>query len=143
MLLLSIEIITSTLKNKCEGLKRAVEGEPVYIIYKGRIQQSELSKNRISVNELLSALRSQGAVDPSEVEYALVEQNGTLSVAKAGETPMAHAVIIDGVRQADVIERIGLCEEDITRALSGKDERGVLLMTATDGKQINVVMKEI
>lgn len=143
LVIISIEIILSTLKNKSERLKRAVEGEPVYIIYKGRLLQEALRRNRISVNEVLSGIRSQGAADISEVEYALVEQNGTLSIAKAGETPMAHAIIIDGARQNEVIRWLGVTDKDILHALSGRDEHEVFLMTATDTKKINVIMREI
>ena len=143
LVIISIEIILSTLKNKSERLKRAVEGAPVYIIYKGRLLQEALRKNRLSVNEVLSALRSQGAADISEVEYALVEQNGTLSIAKTGETPMAHAIIVDGARQNEVIRWLGVTDKEIRRALSGRDEGDVFLMTATDEKKINVIMREI
>ena len=82
VLILSLEIILSTLKNKSEKLKRRIEGEPSYIIYKGKLMQKNLADNRISINELLSELRVQGAADISDVYYAVLEQNGTMSVIK-------------------------------------------------------------
>ena len=72
LLIASIEIIISAIKNRSERLKAIVEGTPDYIIYKGRILQQRLYDNRISINELLSELRTQGIGNFSEVEYAIL-----------------------------------------------------------------------
>ena len=82
LLIASIEILISAIKNRSERLKAIVEGTPDYIIYKGRILQQRLYDNRISINELLSELRTQGIGNISEVEYAILEQGGSLSVMK-------------------------------------------------------------
>ena len=42
LFILSAEILLSTVKNKSEKLKRIIDGEPTYIIYKGRLLQSAL-----------------------------------------------------------------------------------------------------
>ena len=65
LLLISLEIIISTIKNRSRLIKKAVEGRPVYIIYKGRILEDELIKNRISINELLGEMRGQNIFDIS------------------------------------------------------------------------------
>ena len=106
-LILSVEIILSTLKNKSEKLKSSFEGKPTHIIYKGRLLQKELSNNRISINELLSELRCQGIGSLSEVEYAIVEQNGSLSVMKKSENTMSHPLVIDGtiIKEALAMEK--------------------------------------
>ena len=80
LFILSAEILLSSVKNRSEKLKRLIEGQPVYIIYKGKIRQKVLEDNRISVNELLSELRVLGIADISEVAYAILEQSGKLSV---------------------------------------------------------------
>ena len=55
----------------------------IYIIYKGRLLQNALTDNRISINELIGAMREQGIFDISEVGYGILEQNGTFSFYKA------------------------------------------------------------
>ena len=47
LLILSLEIIISTVKNKSETLKTTIEGVPCYIIYKGKLLQNVLKENRI------------------------------------------------------------------------------------------------
>ena len=65
LIIVSLEIIISTIKNKWRPLKKAIEGRPVYIIYKGRILMEELVDNRISISELLAEMRGQGIFDIS------------------------------------------------------------------------------
>lgn len=144
LLILAIEIILSTIKNKSEKLKLTFEGKPTYIIYKGRLLQAELKENRISINELLSELRSQGVGDISEVYYAAVEQNGSLSVLKKDQPDMAHAMIIDGTLMEAAIKAQGYDREWIKKRLRERKVRQeeVFLMTVTDSGEINLIKKE-
>ena len=144
LFILSFEVILSTVKNKSERLKEAVEGKPVYIIYKGRLLQSALCENRISVNELLSELRSQGVGDISEVRYAILEQSGSLSVLKESQSGLAHTVIIDGNVISGDLERLGYNNEWISHRLSERrvSAGDVFLMTVTDAGEINIILKD-
>ena len=144
LLLFSLEIIISALKNKSDKMKRLIEGEPVYIIYKGKLLQSALEENRLSVNELLSELRIQGIGDISTVRYAILEQSGKLSVIKDTDDPYTHTIIIDSAVQRENLKKLGYEETWLKRQL---EERGlcteeVFLMTVSDGGKIHVVRKE-
>ncbi len=144
LFILAIEIILSTLKNRSEKLKAVVEGKPEYIIYKGRLLQNVLNDNRISVNELLSELRSQGVGSMEEVYYAAVEQNGDLSVIKKGESELAHVVIIDGqVIQAN-LKGLGFGEEWLKKRLEEHraKQKDVFLMTVTDEGRTHIILRE-
>lgn len=144
LLILSLEIILSTIKNKSEKMKRLIEGEPEYIIYKGRLLQKSLTKNRISINELLSEMRSQGVGDISDVYYAIVEQNGSLSLLKRNESKMAHAVIIDGSIIKDNLKAYGYNEQWLMKRLQENGARvdEIFLMTVNDDGKINIIIKE-
>lgn len=144
LIIISLEIIISTLKNKSERLKRAIEGEPVYIIYKGKILQEAMSENRISINELLSELRGQGIGDVGDVYYGIIEQNGTLSIIKTDDTPMAHSVIIDGTVIRKNLGRLSLDDTWLQGELSkgGYSYSDVYLMTVTDSGEVNIILKE-
>ena len=144
LLLISIEIIISSVKNKSEKLKRVVEGTPSYIIYKGRLLQKELSKNRLSVNELLAELRSQGVTDISEVSYAILEQNGTLSIVKKSDSAPAHTLVIDGEILRGPLTRLGYNDTWLNKQLDGAslELKEVFLMTVTDDGKLNFIKKE-
>ena len=109
--LLCIEIIISFLSTKSQTLKRLLFGSPSVIIRDGKIDQKQLSKMRMSVNELLSELRLKDCPDIDEVDYAIVEQNGKLSVfpklkkqnvtkeelnIKSNEDTLYFSIITDG-----------------------------------------------
>ena len=143
-LILSLEIILSTLKNKSEKLKNSFEGKPTYIIYKGRLLQKALSENRISINELLAELRCQGIGDVSEVEYAIIEQNGSLSVIKKAENNMSHPLIIDGEIIINAMESENKTSAWLREKLNKEKVRleEVFLMTITDDGKTTIIKKE-
>ncbi len=144
LLIISVEIIVSSLKNKSEKLKAAIEGEPSYIIYKGKLLQRSLSENRISVNELLAELRSQGVGDLRDVEYAIIEQNGSLSVIRSGDSSLFHSVIIDGEIKLDTIDRLKISEKTLNKLLEQRGTKAVdiLLMSINDEGDIYIINKD-
>ena len=144
LFILSIEIILSTIKNKSERLKQVIEGKPEYIIYKGRLLQRVLSENRISINELLSEIRSQGIGNIGEVYYACIEQNGSLSVIKKDDSVMAHVLIVDGHLLHEALKAQGYNEEWLNKQLAKRKTRieDVFLLTVTDDGEINLINKE-
>ena len=144
LLVISLEIILSTLKNKSSFLKRTFDGEPVYIIYNGRLLQSNLRDNRISLDELLSELRSQGVFDICEVEYAIIEQNGTLSVKKYDGESIAHTLLIDGEILTDSVYRLGLDRRWVEKRLAEHEMTvsETFLMTVDGDGKTTVIKKE-
>lgn len=144
LLILSAEVILSTIKNKSEKLKESLEGKPVYIIYKGRLLQDALKENRISVNELLSEMRSQGVGDISEINYAILEQSGSLSLLKKSGDELAHTIIIDGNIINKGLKALGYDERWLKKQLLPRkvDIDEVFLMTVTDSGALNIILKE-
>lgn len=144
LLIISIEIIISTLKNKSEKLKHTIEGIPSYIIYKGKLLQNALLENRISVNELLSELRSQGIGNIDEVEYGIIEQGGELSIIKKTDSPLYHPIIIDGEIIEDTLLHLGYNEDWLNQKLRKKslDISDILLMSMNDSGDIYIIKKD-
>lgn len=108
--LLSLEVIISFAVTKLPFLKPVFDGKPSVLIKHGKIQFDEIARVRISIEELLSQLRINGIPDIEQVDYAILEQNGQLSVIqKRAEAPpsskdidisikesgIAHAIIVD------------------------------------------------
>ena len=144
LLIFSLEIIISSLKNRSERLKRLLESSPVYIIYKGKLSEKALVDNRISLNELLCELRLLNVKDISDVDYAILEQNGKISVVQKSDGGVAHSLIIDTVILKDNLKRLGLSEEWIEKRLKerGAKTEEVLLLTVSDDGSITLIKKE-
>lgn len=86
--LLALTMILSVLTMKHVGFRALLCGRPSVIIRRGRLEQEEMRRNRLTVDELLEELRCQGYPDPSAVWYAILETNGQLSVLpKSQEKP--------------------------------------------------------
>jgi uncharacterized membrane protein YcaP (DUF421 family) len=66
-------------------IRKVVEGEAIIVIKNGKIQEDQLKKARISLDDLIAQLRMQGVFDLSDVEFALFEANGKLSIQKKSQ----------------------------------------------------------
>lgn len=64
---------------------KVIEGEPVIVIMKGKIMDKVLKKMKFRISDVLVLLRNQGIFDLNEVDYAILEPNGSLSVLKKPE----------------------------------------------------------
>jgi uncharacterized membrane protein YcaP (DUF421 family) len=80
VLLMSIEIFTAALQGRFPRLKNLFSPRPSILIRMGQPDFAELKKCRMSSDELLIALRKSGTTDISEIAYAILEQDGSVSV---------------------------------------------------------------
>ena len=144
LLIISVEILVSFIKNKSERMKRIVDGEPTFVIYRGKLRQSVLKENRISLNEILSELRVLGVGDIGAVEYAILEQNGKISVLKKQGDSMAHSLIIDGEVNERALSALGYNEGWLSARLNEAKCRReeVFLLTVDDNGNTNIIKKE-
>ena len=78
--LLTLELFLSGAMLKWPLLSRLASGNPVVIVQNGVLQQKALGRMRITVEDLFENLRSQGYFDLKEIEYAIAETNGSISV---------------------------------------------------------------
>ncbi|RZT24096.1 DUF421 domain-containing protein [Fictibacillus sp. BK138] len=63
-------------------LTKLTKGQPSILIKKGQIMQKEIKKHQLSMDDLLMLLRMNSVFDIQEVDYAIMEPNGQLSVLK-------------------------------------------------------------
>ena len=141
----SAEVIISIIKNKSDPIKRVVEGEPTYIIYKGSLRQKVLAENRISINELLTEMRTQGIADPNDIRYAILEQNGKLSFIKESDSPkIATTLVMDTKPDLMNLQEVGLDTAwlDDKLAEEGTALSEVFLMTLTEDGRVNIIKKD-
>ena len=79
-LLVGFEILTSVFNMKSIKFRSFMQGNPVIIINDGVLNQRLLKDLRFTVDDLLEALRQKEVFDISQVQYAVVETNGQVSV---------------------------------------------------------------
>ena len=78
--LLAMTMILSVLTMKSIRFRALLCGRPSIIIRGGKVDQAEMARNRLTVDELMEELRNNGFSDPAGVKYAVLETNGRLSV---------------------------------------------------------------
>lgn len=78
-IVITIHIVLSRL-NLLRVFNRIVIGEPSILIKHGKLIKSNLEKNRFPLGELLSSIRSKGYPDIIDIQYAILEPNGDISV---------------------------------------------------------------
>ena len=96
LVMLAVEVLVSFGSIRFPRLKRALDEAPSFLMRDGKIDQAEMRKNRVTIDELLSMLRLAGAHDPSEVRDAILEPNGQLSVIPSDKNNTVFAVVEDG-----------------------------------------------
>jgi uncharacterized membrane protein YcaP (DUF421 family) len=98
--LLFLQTFISTISIKCEWFKNLMNGKPSILIDKGEINQKELKALRITLNDLMEQLRIKNISSLSDVEYAIMESNGELSVIqKSAHKPVTRSDI--GINEAN------------------------------------------
>lgn len=82
---LFLEMLSSVILIRFPTLKNLVSARPTVIINGGRLDQKALCNLRISIDELISEIRQQGYSDLSQIDCAILEKNGKLTVVPKGE----------------------------------------------------------
>lgn len=77
-----LELLGSVLSFHSQRFSNLMSGRPKTVIQDGQIDQQALRMLRLTAADLLEALRGKDIYDPRDVSYAIVETNGSLSVAR-------------------------------------------------------------
>ena len=123
---LEISLAKFSLKNK--KFNNFMSGKPSIIILNGKIKYKELIKNRYSLDDLLLELRQKSIKSIKDVEYAILEPNGKLSIfkynllKKKSDFPMP--LVIDKEIQYDTLKHIYKSEDWLINKIHNK---GLLL----------------
>lgn len=156
--LVAYEVITSAVSLKSYKFRAFMQGHPIIVIRDGVIDIKALKKMRMSVNDLMGALRQKDVFEISQVSYAIFETNGQISVllkpenmnATAGDLNlrpqdegMPFAVICDGTVIEDAVEQSGIERSKIKSAVSsaGMEISEVLIMTVTPHGKTYIVRR--
>ncbi len=141
LLLVSAEIIISSIKNKSAKLKTLVDGEEVFLIKNGKINQQALKQNRISLEEFFATLRQNSIGNIDEVEHCILESNGKISILQK-DSALSFIIISDGEILDGTLKKIGLSTEWLTKRLNGTKASDIFLMTVDQNQNTNIIKKD-
>ena len=99
------------LKTKNHAFRHFIDGAPVIVINRGKINIEACKKAKITAHELAFKLRREGVYYIREVKRAVLEQNGELIIVLAGEENPKYPIITDGIIQKSVLEDVDKTEE--------------------------------
>ena len=85
LILVALELLFSGLMLKSSLFSRLISGTPIVVVSKGKLDQKALKKLRLTSEDLMESLRMQNVFDLQEIEYAIAETNGKISVFKNPE----------------------------------------------------------
>ncbi|PAE23020.1 DUF421 domain-containing protein [Bacillus sp. 7894-2] len=109
LLLMVVQIVLAILSLKSKTFRDVVDGKPTIIINKGKIDENAMRKQRYNFDDLLLQLREKDIAKISDVEFAILESSGTLSVFErkgSKDGGITIPLIIDGTIQKTNLETI-------------------------------------
>ncbi|SFL70536.1 Uncharacterized membrane protein YcaP, DUF421 family [Gracilibacillus orientalis] len=121
-----LQKIVSYVKLANRRIGRLITFEPTIVVYDGTFLQRNLKDTGFSIDNILQMLRDKGVFDSSEVEIAIIEANGSLSVLKKPEknpvtvedlqieqtiSNISYPVIVEGIVHTKVLAAKNLNEE--------------------------------
>lgn len=158
--LMFLQIFCSLLSIKSEGFKNFISGRPAILIEKGKLNMKELRRLRITTTDLMEQLRIENCPSICDVQYAIMESNGQLSViqkadsrpvtprdlhlsAANGDLPLI--LIADGIVYQRNLAKSGVKECDLQSELSKKgitSYDSIFLAFRDEKKKIHVYLKD-
>lgn len=149
--LLFIEVLSSQLLISFPRLKNLLTARPTVLIRNGKPDLAALKKTRVSFDELVMQLRQKEVGDLTEVNYAILEQNGNISVLrkklyqppdastmrlKPQESGIMHILVSEGHLNRHNLQTLSIKEEFVMQELQKRNctlrNTALLLMDDTD-----------
>ncbi|MBQ9760296.1 MAG: DUF421 domain-containing protein [Clostridia bacterium] len=157
--LLFLEVTSSVVLIRFPRLKFLVSARPTVIIEKGELRQAALRALRISMDELVSELRQQGYTSLEQIDCAIVEKNGKLTLLPKSAyapptaadlnlslppTALMHIVYNNGAISQTGLSLIGKNESWLREEMKqqGIEESHVFCITADANGKLYVIPKE-
>ncbi len=148
--LLVMHLLISLVNIKSMKAREILCGKPTLLIYRGKIDEQALKKERFTLNELQERLRGNNVVNLGDVEYAILETNGQVTVIqkpnKRTTTPedfninpdyegIPYDLIVDGKIMKENLRQIGKDERWLNKQVEKFNIRPQEALIVTyDGK---------
>lgn len=131
--LLVMHLVISMINMKSMKARGILCGKPTILIYRGKIDEKALKKERFTLNELQERLRGNNVVNLGDVEYAILETSGQVTVIqkpnKRTTIPedfnimpdyegIAYDLVVDGKIMTENLKQIGKDEEWLNKQVA-------------------------
>lgn len=157
--ILTVEISLSIILLKCPSLKNLVSARPNILIRHGVLDQQEMRRSRISIDELISEMRQAGVSELKDVDYAILEQNGKISIlqrksaepptaadlgCQVEETGLVHVLIEDGRINSYGLQSCGIKKEALLKRLKAEKlmPEDLFFLGINDKGELHYIKKE-
>lgn len=114
IILVSLQILCSHISLNHKKIRNLLDGEPSVIIEKGEINFKEMKKQRYNLDDLLTQLRGNSIKSIEEVDYAILETSGKLSIFKKKEDKKSLyplPIIVDGRIDKDLLKKTDISHD--------------------------------
>lgn len=122
--LMVLQVSLAFLSLKKPKVRIFLDGNPSVMIQEGMVNYKEMAKQKYNLDDLLVQLREKGYRSIEEVEYAILENSGTLSVfpypKDKKKTPLPLPIILDSQIQEDTLKLLHKDKEWVFRLLKKK-----------------------
>lgn len=129
-------VFTKAVKHSLK-IRNLVNGKPVVVMTPQGIDYRAISRLDMTISDLMEALRGNGCFSPAEVQYAIAETNGDISIVKKpqngeAQTKLPYTIICEGKTMSANIKKAGFDEKSVNEMLKRRNLRtkDVLLLTA-------------
>ena len=118
-----LECLLAYLGLKNGKVRSLLDGSPSLIIKEGKINYNEMLKQRYTLDDLLSQIRDKGYRSIEEIEYAILESSGSLSVFPYNKekSPLPLPIILDGEINLDTLKHLNKDKKWVYNFLDKKD----------------------
>ncbi len=123
--LVILQMFLSYRSLKDSKLRNLLDGEPSFIIRNGKINYKEMIRQKYNLDDLLTQLREKGYRNIEDVEYAILENSGNLSVfgydKRKHESPLPLPIILDGKIQENTLKFLNKDSSFVNEILRDRD----------------------
>ena len=140
--LIALEVIISFITTKSVTIKRLFEPSPTVLISNGKLNLTELRKQRLTADELISSLRLKDISDIKSVSFCFLEHNGQISVFTRDQG-LTLPIIVDGKIHGGHLSMLGRDEIWLkSRLKEQKTSMDEVFIAVSDGNTLNIYAKE-
>ncbi|TDQ38697.1 DUF421 domain-containing protein [Aureibacillus halotolerans] len=117
-----LSYVTEIITQKFKKTRSFLEGNPSIVVRSGYLQQKEMAKNKMDVNQLQHLLRAKDIFSLRDVAFAILETDGSVSVVKeppsSAPPPVLPVVLVtDGELIKDNLREANISEETLLQAM--------------------------
>ncbi len=118
--LVSLLILQKTLAfivMKIPKLRRVLDGEYSLIVVNNKVNLKEMKKQRYTFDDLIAQSREKGIISLNEIELAILESNGELSVFKKGEVKSILPIIVSGEVDHEALAFLNITRDELNQEI--------------------------